>query len=1032
MNLSAPFIQRPIATSLIALGLAFSGIVAFNCLGVAPLPQVDYPTISVQASLPGASPEIMATSVATPLERQFGRIAGITEMTSASSLGSTRVTIQFDLTRNIDGAARDVQAAINAAKAQLPTNLPGNPTYRKVNPSDAPIMIIALTSPTYTNGQLYDAASTILQQKLSQVDGIGQVMVGGSSLPAIRIELNPTLLNKYGISLNDVSNTIALNNTTSPKGQITYNHQTYNIMTNDQLFKPEEYVPLIINYQNGTALKLSDVADITESVQDLRNAGFSDGKPSVLLVLFKQPGANVITTVDKVKKLLPTLKASLPEAIDLTVGMDRTTTIRASLRDVERTLIISIFLVIGVVFVFLGNARAASIPSITVPLSLLGTFGIMYLLNFSLDNLSLMALTIATGFVVDDAVVVLENTERHIEEGLHPLKAAYLGAQEVGFTVVSMSISLIAVFIPILLMGGIIGRLFREFAITLSAAILVSLFISLTITPMMCSKFLRPIIPQLQTSYLNKLVKQFQLYYRASLLWALDHQRLMLGATVSALMLSVILFWITPKGFFPQQDTGRITGSVQTDQDMSFQTMRIKLLDFIKIIESDPAIQHVVGFVGSGNTGSLFISLKPLNKTKTSATDVINRLRPKLAKISGATMYLQAAQDLLIGGRLGNAQFQYTISADTLETLNQWAPTIMRRIAKIPGLADVNSDQRDQGLQVVVKINHDTAAKLGITTKQIDSTLYNAFGQFQVSTIYTAMNQYYVIMEVAPQYWQNPDQLNNIYIPTNTQTLVPLSTIASFIPSSTLLAVNHQGQFPSATISFNLLPNTSLGTAVDNINRVMEELHLPPDIHGTFQGTARAFQASLATEPYLILTALLAVYIVLGMLYESLVHPITILSTLPSAGVGALIALLITSTELTIIALIGIILLVGIVKKNAIMMIDFALQAERTKQKSPRDAILEAAQLRFRPIMMTTCAALFSAIPLAIGMGVGSELRKPLGIAIIGGLLLSQLLTLYTTPVIYLKLGQSGKWLKEQWKRFKELFILTIVKGIDV
>lgn len=1021
INLSSIFIKRPIATTLLALGLAAAGAVAFYLLPVAPLPAVDFPTIAVQATLPGASPEIVATSVASPLERQIGRIAGITQMTSASTLGSTNIIVQFDLSRNIDGAARDVQAAINASLSQLPTDLPSLPTYRKVNPADAPILIISLTSNIYSRGDMYDAASTTLQQKISQVNGVGQVLVGGSSLPAVRIELNPTALNGYGIGLEQVRAAIAAENANRPKGQLntTISSQLY---TNDQLFKAYQYQPLIIAYRHNAPVRLSDVADVTDSVENVLTAGLADNKPAVMLVIFKQPGANVLDTVDNVTKILPFLQASIPAGMTMTIAMDRTLTIRGSFHDVEWTLLIAVVLVVFVVFLFFGNVRTALIPSVAVPLSLLGTFGVMYLFGYTLDNLSLMALTISTGFVVDDAIVVLENITRHVEAGMHPIAAALVGSKEVGFTVVSMSTSLIAVFIPILFMGGLIGRLFREFAITLSSAIIISLLISLTVTPMMCSRLIKKTDPgKEKITIYQRLFHRVQQWYQRSLDWALRHATGMLVISIVMVVLNIYLFIIIPKGFFPQQDTGRIIASIQGQQDTSFQAMNKKLTAFVKIVSEDPAVQHVVGFLGGSNntsdSGRMYISLKKLSQRHLSTDEVINRLRPKLAVVPGATLYLQAAQDLEVGGRIAFAQYQYTISTANLEDLANWAPRVMDEVKKLPGLVDVNSDQRNGGLQKYLDLDRDTASRLGITAQLIDNTLYDAFGQRQISIMYTLMNQYHVVMEVAPQFWENPQALNDIYVLSPAGNEVPLTTFASYKTAPTLLSVNHQSQFPAATISFNLLPRASLGGAVNEITAAVDKMRLPNSIHGLFQGTAQVFQSSFSTEIYLILVALMTVYIVLGMLYESVIHPLTILSTLPSASFGALLALLLTHTELTIIAVIGIILLIGIVKKNAIMMIDFALQIERSENKSSQEAIYQGALLRFRPITMTSMAAFLGALTLVFGFGVGSEIRRPLGISIAGGLIFSQLLTLYTTPVIYLTLERVNSWWRQQWKR---------------
>ncbi len=1015
MNISAPFIDRPVATTLLTLGVALAGAIAFRLLPVSPLPQVDFPTISVQASLPGASPETMAATVATPLERSLGRISGVTEMTSSSSLGSARITLQFDLSRDIDGAARDVQAAINAARNLLPSGLPSNPIYRKVNPADAPIMILALTSATMTQGQMYDAASTILAQKLSQVPGVGQVSVGGSSLPAVRVELNPTALNKYGVGVEDVRAALAAANANRPKGSVEEGDRYWQIHANDQAKTAAEYLPLIVSFRNGSPVQLTDVAEVVDSVQDLRNAGMANGKPSVLVIINRQPNANIIETVDRVSALLPQLRASIPNTIDLTLAMERTTTIRASLRDTGRSLMIAVVLVILVVFVFLRNVRATLIPSVAVPVSLVGTFAFMYLFGFSINNFTLMALTIATGFVVDDAIVVLENTSRHIEAGMSPFAAALQGAREVGFTVLSMSLSLIAVFIPILLMGGIVGRLFREFAVTLSVAILVSLVVSLTTTPMMCARLLRPKAERKTGrigAWSERVFAAMASGYGKSLAWGLRHGPVVMAVLVATVCLNVYLYVIIPKGFFPQQDTGRIIGGIQADQSISFQAMRVKLADFMNIVGGDPAVENVVGFTGGAqrNSGTMFVALKPLSERKETADQVIARLRIKLAKEPGANLFLQPVQDIRIGGRASNAQYQFTLQADDLAELRVWETKIRAALSQLPELADVNTDQQDKGLQTSLVIDRETASRLGVTPKTIDTTLNDLFGQRQVSTIYAQLNQYHVVMEAAPEYWQSPDALKSVYVSTAGGSQVPLSAFATYGPTNTPLGVNHQGQFVASTISFNLAPDVSLSQATRAVEDAMVRLGVPDTVRGTFQGSARAFQASLNSQPWLILAALLAVYIVLGVLYESYVHPITILSTLPSAGVGALLALLLFKTDFSIIAFIGVILLIGIVKKNAIMMIDFALDAERTRGLNSHDAIYEACLLRFRPIMMTTMAAMLGALPLALGAGDGAEMRRPLGIAIVGGLLVSQVLTLYTTPVVYLYLDRFRLW----------------------
>ena len=1026
MSISAPFIRRPIGTSLLATALLLSGILAFNFLPVASLPRIDFPVISVGAGLPGADPQTMASAVATPLERQFGRISGVNQMTSTSQLGSTSIVLQFDLTRNIDAAGRDVQASINAARSQLPANLPSNPSYRKANPADAPILILALTSDTMTVPQMYDAADSILAQKLAQVAGVGQVFVGGAAQPAVRAEVNPTLLNKLGVGLDNVRTALNAANANRAKGQVSNGTTSWSFSDNDQLFTADQYRPLIVAYHNGAPVRLGDVAEVLDSVSDVRNIGLANGKPSVLIIIFRQPGANIIQTVDRVTALMPYLQSSISPAIALTIAMDRTVTVRASVKDIEFTLILSIILVILVVFAFLRTVRATIIPSIAVPLSLVGTFGGMYLLGYSLDNLSLMALAISTGFVVDDAIVVLENITRYVEHGMDAVQAAFKGAAEIGFTVLSMSTSLVAVFIPLLLMGGIVGRLFREFAVTLSIAIGVSLLVSLTTTPTMCAKFLRP---PAQDERHNRFYRTSEWVfdktlatYRHSLTWVLQHQPLTLIVTILVACLSVYLYIIVPKGFFPQQDTGRLGGSVQAAQDISFQAMRGKMERYVKIVMTDPAVNTVVGFAGGNtvsNQGRFFIMLKPLAERGTcpnrhfwqscprvTADDVINRLRGKLAVVPGATLFLQSAQDLTIGGRQSSAQYQYTLQGEDLNELNNWAPQLLAKMRVLQQLRDVNTDQQDRGLQAQLVIDRDTASRLGVAAQDIDNALYDAFGQRQVSTMYRPLNQYHVVMEVAPQFQQTTEALQNIYLRSSSGTPIPLAAFTHFTPSNIPLAVNHQSQFPSVTISFNLAPGVSLGQATQAIDNAQRTIGFPATIQASFQGTAAAFQDSLSSEWILITTALITVYIVLGMLYESYIHPITILSTIPSAGVGALLALLLTHNELNVIGTIGIILLIGLVKKNAIMMIDVALEVERTQGKKPVEAIYEACLLRFRPIMMTTMAALLGGLPLALGRGTGSELHRPLGITIVGGLIVSQALTLFTTPVVYVYLDR--------------------------
>ena len=1022
MNISEPFIRRPVATTLLTVAVAIAGAIGYTALPVSPLPQVDFPTISVSASLPGASAEIMASSVATPLERQLGHIAGITEMTSSSSLGSTSVTLQFDLSRNIDGAARDVQAAINAARTYLPTNLPANPTYRKVNPADSPIMVVSLTSDKYDIPKLYDEASTVIEQKLSQIEGVGQVFVGGGALPSVRVEVDPVKLQSRGLTMQNVQSVLSLQNVDMPRGRLANSSVTADIITNDQITDAEQYKQLVIGYSNGAAVHLSDIADVSNSTQNLRTIGYYNGIPSVTIIIYRQPGANIIETVDRIRAQMPFLEAILPSGIKTNIVLDRTTTIRASVEDVERTLVIAVILVVLVVFFFLRNARATIVPSVAVPVSLIGTFAVMYLVGFSLDNLSLMALTISTGFVIDDAIVVMENISRFLEQGMPPMQAALKGAREIGFTVLSISISLVAVFIPILLMAGIVGRLFREFAVTLATAILVSMVISLTTTPTMCAHFLKPEeqsehgrVYRASEAFFNGILG----IYRRSLEWVLENP----APTILVLLLTIVLnFYLIvrlPKGFFPQEDTGVLVGGVQGPQDASFPFMNYSISQLVKVIKADPAVENVNAYTGgngASNGGFIFIALKPLNERKISAAAIINRLRPKMNRLPVASAFLQAVQDLRIGGRSSNALYQYTIQSDNIADLVHWGPILLAEMKKLPGLQDVSSDQQNGGLQELLTYDRTRAARLGQTAQSLDSALYSAFGQSEVSVMYMPMNQYYVVLEVAPKYWQSPQALNYIYIKSNTllknaTAMTPISTLAKPQTSTTALQVNHTGLFPSVTVSFNLAPNVSLSQATLEIERREQQLGIPSTIHSFFAGTLEAYQQSLSSEPVLVATALLAVYIVLGILYESFVHPLTIISTLPSASVGAMLALMIFHMDLNVISIIGIVLLIGIVKKNAIMMIDFALAAEREEGKNTRDSIFEACMLRFRPILMTTAAALFGALPLALGTGMGAELRRPLGITIVGGLLLSQLITLYTTPVVYLELDRLRLWL---------------------
>ena len=1033
MSLSSPFVHRPVGTTLLTVAITLAGAIGYLMLPVSPLPQIDFPTLSVTANLPGASPETMASAVATPLERQFGRIAGISEMTSASSLGTTSITMQFDLDRDINAASRDVQAAINAARGQLPANLPNNPSYKKVNPADSPIMMLALTSDTYTKSQMYDAASTILQQRLAQVPGVGQVGVGGGAAPAVRVDLNPTVLNHFGIGLEDVRTALGSANANRPKGQIADDQRSWSISATDQLMTAEEYEPLMVVYRNGAPVRLRDIARVTDSVEDVRNYGISDDKkdgrpnpkPAITIIIFRQPGANIIATVDRIVALLPQLEAQIPADMNLSIAMDRTGTIRASLHDVQFTLFISIGLVILVVFLFLRDLRSTLIPAVAVPVSLIGTFGVMYLAGYSLDNLSLMALTIATGFVVDDAIVVIENITRHLEAGMSPMEASLLGAKEIGFTVLSISVSLVAVFIPILLMNGIVGRLFREFAVTLTVAIAISLVVSLTTTPMMCAILLKSRDDQKRGRlyrFTERIFDGILWIYQTTLAWVLHHHRLTMAVAISTLGLTYYLYSIAQTGFFPQQDTGRLTGSLIADQDTSFQSMSRLLQQFAETVSEDPAVSGLIAFAGGQNSGAqnsarMFVTLKPRADRLMSADEVRDRIRKRTAKMPGATLVLQSVQDLRIGGRSSSAQYQYTIKGDNLDELNLWGGKLLREMRNVKGLTDVTTDAQNKGLQTRLTIDRPTAARLGISMSTIDNTLYDAFGQRQVSNIYKSLNQYHVVMQVESEFSQNPDSLKHIFVRGLNDAQIPLNTLYRQSSNNSALLANHSGQFPSVTISFNLANGTALGDVVPVIEKVSQDLGMPDNIQGRFQGTAQAFQDSQRNQLLLIIAAIVSVYIVLGILYESYIHPITILSTLPSAGVGAFLALRLTGSELNVMAMIGILLLIGIVKKNAIMMIDFALELERSHGKSTEEAIFEACVLRFRPITMTTLAALLGGLPLALGTGDGAELRKPLGIAIVGGLIFSQMLTLYTTPVVYLYMDSFCLWCEKVRQR---------------
>ncbi|HEY6475528.1 MAG TPA: multidrug efflux RND transporter permease subunit [Polyangia bacterium] len=1013
MNISAPFVRRPIATSLLAAAIILAGLVAYRNLPVAPLPRVDFPTIQVSGALPGASPDTMASSVATPLERRFGRIAGLTEMTSVNTLGSTSITLQFDLDRDVTGAARDVQAAINASLSELPPNLPSLPNYRKVNPADSPILILSLTSKTLPLAQVFDAANSVLAQKISQIDGVGQVFVGGGQQPAVRVQIDQEALAGHGLSLEDVRAALASSTANQPKGTLTGAKLTYNIAATDQLLGAAAYRDLVVSYQNGATVRLGDVANVFDDVENNRLAGWIDGQRCVLMIIRRQPGANILSTIEGVKKALPFLKQSIPPSIDLNIAIDRTTTIRASVRDVERTLVLSVLLVTAVVFIFLRSARATAIPSIAVPLSLVGTFGVMYLLGYSIDNLSLMALTISTGFVVDDAIVVTENIARFIEEGKTPLEAALEGAKQIGFTIVSITVSLIAVFIPILLMGGIIGRLFREFAVTLSIAVALSGLVSLTVTPTMAGRLLRPVNEAHLGWFARTSERGFAALVRGydrGLRWVLRHSFVMLLLTVGTLGVTVLLAIRVPKGLFPQQDTGMLSGFSEASQDISSQAMRHAQETVNKIAQADPDVEHTIAFVGgssgAGNTGTVFISLKDYDKRKSTADQVIGRLRPKLAKVPGITLFLQSVQDVRMGGRSSRTQYQYALEDADLAELQEWSPKVLAKLKSLPQLRDVATDQQTAGLMLAVDVDRDSASRLGISLQGVDDTLYDAFGQRQVATSFTPLNYYRVVLEASPAQQASPDQLVHVYVRGANGALVPLPSIAKVSATPTPLAVTHQGQFPATTLSFNLAPGAALGDAVKVVDAATRQIGLPSGVHASFQGTAQAFGASLSSEPWLIAAALFVVYVVLGMLYESLIHPITILSTLPSAALGALVALFVFRTDFSIIALIGVVLLLGIVKKNAIMMIDFALEAERREGLEPAEAIRRACLLRFRPILMTTLAALFGAVPLAIGFGAGSELRQPLGITIVGGLCVSQLMNLFSTPVIYLYLDR--------------------------